>query len=88
MAVFAGLSATLETVRAALLRHKTKNPYVHLAFGCGLFLVLGWIPFVGSFIKLAVLLTGVGCVAATRGRVFPAKDKSAGSPYRDASTAM
>lgn len=89
VAVFAGLSAALETLGAALLRHKTRNPYVHLAFGCGLFLVLGAIPFVGSFFKLAVFLTGIGCVAATRGAgFFPAKNKSAGSPYRDVSTAM
>ena len=89
VAVFAGLAATLETCGAALLRHKTRNPYVHLAFGCGLFLVLGWIPFVGTVIKFAVLLTGIGCVAATRGAgFFPAKDKASGSPYRDVSTAM
>ena len=53
------------------------------------FLVVGTLPFVGELIKLAVLVTGFGCVAATRGAgFFPAKNKSAGSPYRDASTAM
>lgn len=89
LAVIAGLSATLETIGGALLGHKTKNPYVHLAFGCGLFLVLGSLPFVGDFIKLAAVITGFGCVATTRGAgFFPAKDRSAGSPYRDVSSAL
>lgn len=89
VAAFAGLSAMLETIGSALIGHKTRNPYVHLAFGCGMFLVVGTLPFVGELIKLAVLVTGFGCVAATRGAgFFPAKNKSAGSPYRDASTAM
>ncbi len=89
VAAFAGLSAVLETIGSALLGHKTRNPYVHLAFGCGLFLVVGTLPFVGELLKLAVLLTGFGCVAATRGAgFFPAKDRSVGSPYRDASSAI
>ncbi len=89
VALFAGISATLETIGSALLNHKTQNPYVHLAFGCGLFLVLAAIPFVGTFVKVAVVFTGIGCVAATRGAgYFPAKNKSLGTPYRDVSTVM
>ena len=89
VALFVGLSATLETIGSALIGHKTKNPYMHLAFGCGLFLFAGAIPFVGPFVKLAVALTSVGIVAATRGAgLFPAKNKSLGTPYRDASAAM
>jgi cytoskeletal protein CcmA (bactofilin family) len=89
VALFAGISATLETIGGALLGHKTKNPYVHLAFGCGLFIIFASIPFVGILVRAAVLLTGVGCVAATRGAgFFPAKNKSVGTPYRDASAVM
>ena len=89
VALFAGLAATLETVGGALLGHKTKNPYVHLAFGCGLFIVLGAIPFVGDFVKVAVVLVGLGSVASTRGAgLFPAKNRSVGSPYRNGVPAM
>ena len=89
VALFAGLAATLETLGGALLGHKTKNPYVHLAFGCGLFLIVGALPFVGEFAKLAVILVGLGSMASTRGAgFFPAKDRPSGSPYRDVSRAM
>jgi hypothetical protein len=89
VALFAGLAATLETLGSALLGHKTKNPYVHLAFGCGLFLVVGALPFVGDLAKLAVVLVGLGSVASTRGAgFFPAKNAPSGSPYRDVFPAM
>jgi cytoskeletal protein CcmA (bactofilin family) len=77
----AALCSVLETVGAGLLGHRTKNPYVHLAFGGLLFLVVGAIPFVGGFIRLAVILTAFGSLVATRAAGFvPAKLR--GSPYR------
>jgi hypothetical protein len=88
-AVYASICAVLTVVGEALIKHKTKNPYVHLALGCLLFLVLGAIPFVGGFIKAAVTLIGIGALVATRGAGYlkkktpPAPD----GPYRTAAEA-
>ncbi len=63
---YAGVCAVLTVVGQALLRHKTKSPYVHLAVGCALFMVLGALPFVGGFVVAATALVGVGVLIATR----------------------
>ncbi|APR84638.1 Hypothetical protein A7982_09987 [Minicystis rosea] len=88
IAVLAGVCSVLETIGAALLAHRTKNPYVHLAVGGLLFLVAGAIPFVGSLVKLAVILTALGSVVATRAAgLLPARLRGASSqrePARDA----
>jgi hypothetical protein len=84
VAACAGLVAALETVGGALLGHKTKNPYVHLAFGCLLFMLVDAIPFVGGFLTAAMILAGIGSVAATRGAgLIPGKNRPTGTPYRD-----
>jgi hypothetical protein len=83
VATLAGVCSVLETVGCALLGHRTKNPYVHLAAGGVLFLVAGAIPFVGPFVKIAVFLTAMGSVVATRAAgLLPAKNQQNGSPYR------
>jgi hypothetical protein len=64
---YAGVCAVLTVVGAALLRHKTRNPYIHLAAGCALFLVVGAIPYLGTLAMFAVVLMGMGSVVATRG---------------------
>jgi hypothetical protein len=85
IAAVAGLVAALETAGGALLGHKTKNPYAHLAFGCLLFMLVGAIPFVGSFLIAATVLAGLGSVAATRAAgLVPSKNRPTGTPYRDA----
>ncbi len=66
-AAYAGICAVLATVGKALIGHKTDNPHVHLLVGCALFLVSGAIPFVSGLVTLAVVLTGIGVVVATRG---------------------
>jgi hypothetical protein len=63
---YAGVCAALTTVGAALLRHRTVSPYVHLALGCAIYLVLGAIPFIGRFVTAAVVLVGLGALVATR----------------------
>jgi hypothetical protein len=84
LATLAGVCSVLETVGAALLGHRTKNPYVHLAFGGLLFLIGGAIPYVGALVKLAVFFTAIGAVVATRAAgLLPARFRG-GSPYRDA----
>jgi hypothetical protein len=86
LGVFVGISSVLETVGGALLGHRTKNPYLHLALGCSLFLVLGSIPYLGGFITAGVVLTGMGALVATRGAgLFPSKPNGNSShPYRTA----
>jgi hypothetical protein len=80
----AGMCSVLETVGCALLGHRTKNPYVHLAFGGLIFLVLGAIPVVGGLVWLAVVFTALGSFVATRAAgFFPARSRG-GSPYRTA----
>jgi hypothetical protein len=76
IAGYAGLCAVLVTVGGALIRHRTDNVYVHLALGCGLFLVLGSIPWIGSALVLALALTGFGAVVASRcaGLVSPRRE--------------
>ena len=56
---------------------------MHLLVGCLLFLVSGAIPFVSGLVTLAVVLTGIGVVVATRaaGTVGKNGPTSAG-PYR------
>ena len=65
-AAYAGICAVLATVGKALVGHKTDNPHIHLLVGCALFLASGAIPFVNGLVTLAVVLTGIGIVVATR----------------------
>ena len=67
MLTYASICAVLTVVGAALLRHKTKNPYIHLALGCALFLIVGAIPYLGTLTMFTVVLMGMGSLVATRG---------------------
>jgi hypothetical protein len=88
IAAYVGICAVLSTVGGALLGHRTKNPYLHLALGCGLLLVLGSVPYVGGLLTAIVVLIGIGSVVATRGAgIFPSKaGPSSRHPYRTAAT--
>lgn len=84
LATLAAMCSVLETAGAALLGHRTRSPYVHLACGGLLFLLVGAIPFVGGLVKTAVILTAFGSVVATRAAgLVPARSRAA-TPYRDA----
>lgn len=63
----AGVSAILTTVGTALVRHRSQNPYLHLAVGCGLFLVVSFLPFVGPLTTFLLSAAGLGVVLLTRG---------------------
>jgi hypothetical protein len=76
------MCAVLSVIGEGLLRHKTENPYVHLAFGCALFVALSIIPWVGPLVVLAVVLAGVGVLVATRGAGYFARKNGASAPYR------
>jgi hypothetical protein len=80
--VLGAMCAVLSVVGEGLLRHKTENPYVHLAVGCGLFVALSWIPWLGAVIVAAVVLAGIGVLFATRGAGFFPKKNGGATPYR------
>jgi hypothetical protein len=88
-AILGAMCAVLSVAGEALLRHKTENPYMHLAVGCALFVALSAIPFVGDLVIAAVVLAGVGVLVATRGAgYFVRRNGNGGSPasYRAAGT--
>jgi hypothetical protein len=74
LAAYAGVTAVLTTIGEALFRHKTENTYVHLAVGCGLYFLVGLLPWVGKWSGPLVFLAGVGVMVATRvAGLFPEK---------------
>ena len=64
---YAGFCAALATAGQALFGHKSPNPYVHLAIGCVLFMLLGSIPWIGAWITVGCAFIGIGAMVATRG---------------------
>lgn len=80
-AVYSGICAVLACVGAMLVRHKSENPYVHLAVGVGLYFLLGWIPYLGGLLTLALVLVSIGVVVATRGAGYLQRHSGNG-PYR------
>jgi hypothetical protein len=65
-AAYAGICAVLTAAGSAMLRRWSDNAYLHLAAGCGLFLLVGLIPYVGAIVTTIVVLIGIGTVVATR----------------------
>ncbi len=85
VAGYSGICAVLTTVGSSLVHHRSTNPYVHLAVGCGLWLLLGNLPYVGGWVTFAVISAGLGAVYATRGAgLVPKKLNMGGGPYRTA----
>jgi hypothetical protein len=70
LAAYAGICAALSAMGSALVAHRSENPYVHLAVGCGVFLIAGFIPYFGTFITGLILFAGLGAFAATRAAGF------------------
>lgn len=64
--MYAGICAVLTTLGGALLGKHTQNPYLHLALGCVLYLVLSSIPYLGFFVTATVAAIGIGTLVATR----------------------
>jgi hypothetical protein len=82
LAMYGSICAVLATLGRALLKHKTDSPYVHLAVGCVIFLVVSHLPLVGGIVTLIVGLIGIGTLVATRiGGLWPGKNPNQG-PYR------
>lgn len=86
---FAAMTSVLEVAGRALIGHKTKNEYAHLAFGCGLFAVTMMIPVVDDIAKIALMFISIGTLVATRGAgLIPERKNgptmSDAHPYRSA----
>jgi hypothetical protein len=89
VAAWGGVCAVLETAGGAVVGHRTKNSYVHLAAGCGLFLLVTAIPYVGGLVFTAVMLAGIGALVSTRlaGLIkpkYPTQTNGGAPPYRSA----
>ncbi len=65
LAAYGGVSAVLAALGDALVSRRSSNPYVHLAVGCAVLLVAGFVPYFGTFAWALVLLAGLGAFAAT-----------------------
>jgi hypothetical protein len=65
-AVYGAIAAVLTTFGAAVIGHKTQNTYVHLLFGCAVFLVASSLPVVGGLVTFTVTMIALGTLVATR----------------------
>ncbi len=65
-ATYVAIAAVLTTFGHAVLGHKTQNPYLHLLFGCAVFLILGAIPYVGGLVTFVVVMIAIGVLVSTR----------------------
>jgi hypothetical protein len=66
LAVYGAIASVLTTVGAAVVGHRTQNPYLHLLLGCAAFLVLFSIPYVGWVVSFVVTMTAIGALILTR----------------------
>ena len=70
---FAGTTSAAIVVGAMIAGHKSQNVYVHLAVGCGLFMLAGLLPWVGGWVQAAIVFAGIGGMVATKAMGFLAK---------------
>jgi len=66
----AGVCAALEALGSALFSRWTGNPYLHLGAGCALLLLLSFIPQLGAWLTVIVVVLGIGSLVATRAAGF------------------
>ncbi len=77
---FAALVCALQVLGELLVRHKTTNPYAHLALGIALYAVAAALPIIGEWVVLGAILVSVGVFISTRAAGFVKKKGAA--PYR------
>jgi hypothetical protein len=65
-AVYGAIAAVLTTFGAAVVGHKTQNPYVHLLVGCVAFLIASALPWVGGLATFAITMIAIGVLTSTR----------------------
>jgi hypothetical protein len=64
--LYGSIAAVLTTFGAAVIGHKTKNPYLHLLLGCAVLLVVSAIPYVGGIVTFGVAMIALGVLVSTR----------------------
>jgi hypothetical protein len=79
-AVYGAIAAVLTTIGAAVIGHKTKNEYLHLLFGCGAFLLVSSLPFVGGLATFAVTMIAIGTLLSTKAAGFLDKKRAVPPP--------
>ncbi|MBK8255088.1 MAG: polymer-forming cytoskeletal protein [Polyangiaceae bacterium] len=84
VAVFGSMCAVLETAGRALVKHKSDNPYVHLAVGTLLFLGATALPVIGPLVGFTVAFLAVGVLVSTRAAGLIQKKNGGAQPYRSA----
>jgi hypothetical protein len=67
---FAGTASAAVVLGTMVAGHKSQNVYVHLAVGCAIFMVAGFIPWVGGWAQAAIVFAGIGGMVATRAMGF------------------
>jgi hypothetical protein len=67
---FAGTASAAVVLGAMVAGHKSQNVYVHLAAGCALFMVAGFLPWIGGWVQAAIVFAGIGGMVATRAMGF------------------
>ena len=67
---FAGTASAAVVLGAMVAGHKSENVYVHLAAGCALFMVAGFLPWIGGWLQAAVVFAGIGGMVTTRAMGF------------------
>lgn len=87
--VFAAMASTLEVLGRALIGHRTKNEFAHLALGCGIFVLVMAIPGLDGIAKIALMMISLGSLVSTRAAGLIPPRKGAGKvddshPYRSA----
>jgi hypothetical protein len=81
---YAGVCAVLTALGHVLLNHRSKSPYLHLAVGCGLYLVASSLPWLGDYVTFTLALFGIGVIVATRGAGMVKRQFGNGDAYRTA----
>jgi hypothetical protein len=85
LGVFAGQVALASVVGEALIRHKTQNPYVHLAVGAGIFAALQLVPWIGTLATVVACCIAMGTLYENRATLGFRKGNLAplgNGPYR------
>jgi len=67
LGVYAGMCAAFTALGAAILHERTPSPYVHLGFGCAVYLLTSSLPVIGWLATVAAVLIGLGLLVETRG---------------------
>jgi hypothetical protein len=84
--IVAGEVALSSVVGEALSRHKTQNPYVHLALGAALVAIAGALPWVGGILGVLTACVALGSFVSTRAAGLVKQSAAVGTaPYRSTS---